>query len=189
MDRSIMEGDPHLLIEGIAIASYAIGATKAYHLYPFRIYPGHRPVEQAVRQASEYGLLGHHIFGSGFNLRISVRKGPGAFVCGEETAMIRSLEGKRGMPRSKPPYPATEGLHHKPTIINNVETLSNIPLIIGKGPKWFKEDRYRRQCGNQNICHLGESQGIPVLSKCPLAPACSDIVFDIARRYPRMIIH
>ena len=139
MDRTLIEGDPHRLIEGLAIASYAIGANLAFiHIrseYKLAIQRLHK----AIDDARNIGLLGHNIFKSGYSLAIKIRKGPGAFVCGEETALINSLEGKRGMPRTKPPYPATNGLYNKPTVINNVETLANIPGIIEKGPKWFNE--------------------------------------------------
>lgn len=179
MDRAIMEGDPHLLIEGICIASYAIGASKAYIYIRSEYTRAISRLEQAIRQAAEYGFLGHNIFGSGFNLGISIRKGPGAFVCGEETALIRSLEGKRGMPRSKPPYPATTGLHKKPTIINNVETLSNIPIIIGKGPKWFRETGTENNTGTKIFAISGKVKESGLI-EVPLGTNLKDIIFDIA---------
>lgn len=138
MDRALMEGNPHQLIEGICIASYAIGATKAFIYIRSEYKDSIRKLNAAIRSARDYGILGHNIFYSGFNLEISIRKGPGAFVCGEETALIASMEGKRGMPQSKPPYPAVRGFHKKPTIVNNVETLSNVPHIIANGPEWFR---------------------------------------------------
>lgn len=138
MDRALMEGNPHQLIEGICIAAYAIGATRAYIYIRSEYRDSIRKLSAAIKQAREYGLLGHNIFYSGFNLDIMIRKGPGAFVCGEETALIASMEGKRGMPQSKPPYPAERGFHKKPTVINNVETLSNIPHIVLNGPDWFR---------------------------------------------------
>ena len=137
MDRALIESLPHQLIEGLAIASYAIGATRAIIYIRQEYSLAIKRLEEALDQAADYGLLGHNIFNSGFNLDISIRKGPGAFVCGEETALIGSLEGKRGMPQTKPPYPAVSGLFKKPTIINNVESLSNIPNIIQNGPQWF----------------------------------------------------
>ena len=179
MDRSIMEGDPHLLIEGMAIAAYAVGATKAYIYIRSEYTEAIGRLEQALKQADEYGLLGDHIFGSGFNLRISVRKGPGAFVCGEETALIRSLEGKRGMPRSKPPFPATSGLHKKPTIINNVETLSNIPVIIARGPKWFKETGTENNTGTKIFAISGKVKDAGLI-EVPLGTSLKDIIFNIA---------
>jgi len=138
MDRALMEGNPHQLIEGICIAAYAIGATKAYIYIRSEYLDSIRKLENAIQMAREYGLLGHNIFYSGFNLDIIIRKGPGAFVCGEETALIASMEGKRGMPHSKPPYPAERGFHRKPTVINNVETLSNVPHIMRNGVEWFR---------------------------------------------------
>lgn len=137
MDRSILESDPHRVLEGMAIAAYAVGATQAYVYvrgeYPLAI---HR-LETAIRQARRLNLLGSQIFESPFDLRIDLRIGAGAFVCGEETALIASIEGKRGTPRPRPPYPAEHGLWEAPTLINNVETFANIPTIIQKGPDWF----------------------------------------------------
>jgi NADH:ubiquinone oxidoreductase subunit F (NADH-binding)/Pyruvate/2-oxoacid:ferredoxin oxidoreductase delta subunit len=137
MDRLLMESDPHLVIEGIAISAYAIGANKAFiytrNRYEFTVLR----LENALRQAYSAGLLGDNIFDSGYNLDIVIRKGPGAYVCGEETALIQSLEGKRGMPTLKPPYPTTRGLFGKPTVVNNIETIANIPFIISKGYEWY----------------------------------------------------
>ncbi len=138
MDRALMEGNPHQLIEGICTAAYAIGASRAFIYIRSEYRDSIRKLNAAIDQARAYGLLGHNIFFSGFNLDIMIRKGPGAFVCGEETALIASMEGKRGMPQSKPPYPAERGFHKKPTVINNVETLSNIPHIVMNGPDWFR---------------------------------------------------
>lgn len=137
MDRALMEGNPHQLIEGICIAAYAIGATKAYIYIRSEYLNSIEKLTAAISRAREYGIIGHNIFNSGFNLDISIRKGPGAFVCGEETALIASMEGKRGMPQSKPPFPSERGFHRKPTVVNNVETLSNVPHIIANGPEWF----------------------------------------------------
>ncbi len=137
MDRAVIEGDPHRLLEGMAIAAYAIGATKAY-VYIRAEYPlAIRRLETAIEQARGLGLIGKNIFDSGFDLQIVIKKGAGAFVCGEETALIHSIEGKRGMPRPRPPYPAVSGLFGKPTIINNVETLANVPCIAARGSEWF----------------------------------------------------
>ncbi|HPT20875.1 MAG TPA: NADH-ubiquinone oxidoreductase-F iron-sulfur binding region domain-containing protein [Bacteroidales bacterium] len=137
-DRTILESDPHRLIEGIAIASYAIGASNA--IVFIRAGAGHtrNRLQKAIDQAKDYGLFGHNIFSSGYNLDIVIRKESGAFVCGEETALINTLAGKRGMPQLKPPYPTTSGLFGKPTVINNVETLMNVPLIMQNGPEWFR---------------------------------------------------
>ncbi len=137
-DRAVLEGDPHRLIEGICIASYAIGASNAViYLKTGSPHPLER-LRKALEAAREYGIIGHNICSSGFNLDIVIREEAGAFVCGEETALIASLEGKRGMPELKPPYPTTSGLFGKPTVINNVETLMNVPLIMSHGPEWFR---------------------------------------------------
>jgi NADH-quinone oxidoreductase subunit F len=134
MDRLILESDPHRVLEGMAIAAYAIGASKGY-LYIRAEYPlAVKHVREAIRQAEDSGFLGQNILNSGFDLRLEVREGAGAFVCGEETALIASLEGKRGMPRLRPPFPVEKGLHNRPTLVNNVETLASVPWIIRYGP-------------------------------------------------------
>ncbi len=138
-DRLILEGDPHKLIEGMIIAGYAIGAEKGYIYIRGEYKLSIERVEKAISQAKEYGLLGDNILESEFSFDIEVKKGAGAYVCGEETALINSLEGKRGKPRNKPPYPVTHGLWNKPTVVNNVETLANIPAIIKNGGEWFNE--------------------------------------------------
>jgi NADH:ubiquinone oxidoreductase subunit F (NADH-binding)/Pyruvate/2-oxoacid:ferredoxin oxidoreductase delta subunit len=137
-DRTIIESDPHRLIEGIAISSYAIGASTAIVYIRTGSDFARNRLSRAIDMAREYGLIGHNIFSSGYNIDIIIKKEPGAFVCGEETALISSLEGKRGMPQLKPPYPTTSGLFGKPTVINNVETLMNVPLIMQNGPEWFR---------------------------------------------------
>ena len=137
MDRSVLEGDPHSVLEAMAIGGYAIGASEGY-IYVRAEYPiAVKRLEIAINQAREYGLLGKNIFGSGFDFDIFIRLGAGAFVCGEETALMHSIEGGRGEPKPKPPFPAVRGLFDKPTNINNVETLANIPQIILKGSEWF----------------------------------------------------
>jgi NADH:ubiquinone oxidoreductase subunit F (NADH-binding)/Pyruvate/2-oxoacid:ferredoxin oxidoreductase delta subunit len=138
MDRTLMEGDPFRLLEGISIAAYAIGSNRAYIYIRSEYKDAIRRINNAIKTLREMGLLGDNILDSGYNLQISLRKGPGAFVCGEETALIASLEGRRGMPSSKPPYPSTSGYLGRPTVVNNVETLSNLPGIISFGPEWFK---------------------------------------------------
>ncbi|MDF1575166.1 MAG: NADH-ubiquinone oxidoreductase-F iron-sulfur binding region domain-containing protein [Bacteroidales bacterium] len=138
MDRTLMEGNPFQLLEGISIAAYAIGSNRAYIYIRSEYKDAIRRINNAIKELREIGLLGDNILDSGYNLQISLRKGPGAFVCGEETALIASLEGKRGMPSSKPPYPTTSGYLGRPTVVNNVETLSNLPGIIRKGPEWFR---------------------------------------------------
>ena len=137
MDRAVIEGCPHKVLEGLAIAAYGIGASKAY-VYIRAEYPlAVRRLKEAIQQAKDYGLLGQNILDSGFNLTIYIKMGAGAFVCGEETALLHSIEGKRGMPRPRPPFPAVRGLFGKPTVINNVETLANIPMILTKGAAWY----------------------------------------------------
>ena len=137
MDRSVLEGDPHVLVEAMAIAGYAIGASQGY-VYVRAEYPiAVKRLKIAIEQARELGLLGKNIFGTGFDFDMDVRLGAGAFVCGEETALMTSIEGKRGEPRPRPPFPAQKGLYGKPTILNNVETYANIPQIILKGADWF----------------------------------------------------
>ena len=137
-DRTILESDPHRLIEGIAIGAYAVGASTAIVFFRNGSEHARKRLQKAIDLAREYGLLGHNILSSGYNLDIIIKKEPGAFVCGEETALISTLEGKRGMPKLKPPYPTTSGLFGKPTVINNVETLMNVPLIMQNGPEWFR---------------------------------------------------
>ena len=137
MDRAVIEGDPHRMLEGLIIGAYAIGADKAY-VYIRAEYPlAIKRLIAAIEQAKAYGLLGENILDSGFNLKVVIKQGAGAFVCGEETALINSVEGKRGMPRPRPPFPAVSGAFEKPTIINNVETLANITTIINNGANWF----------------------------------------------------
>jgi bidirectional [NiFe] hydrogenase diaphorase subunit len=137
MDRSVLESDPHRVLEGMAIAGYAVGASQGY-IYVRGEYPlAIRRLETAIRQAKRLGLLGSQVFESPFDFRIDLRIGAGAFVCGEETALIASIEGKRGTPRPRPPYPAEHGLWGFPTVINNVETFANVPVIIREGPEWF----------------------------------------------------
>jgi NADH:ubiquinone oxidoreductase subunit F (NADH-binding)/Pyruvate/2-oxoacid:ferredoxin oxidoreductase delta subunit len=137
-DRTVLESDPHKLIEGIAIGSYAIGASSAIIFIRSGSDHARLRLQKAIDNAREFGLLGHNILSSGYNLDISIKIEPGAFVCGEETALINTLEGKRGMPQLKPPYPTTSGLFGKPTVINNVETLMNVPMIMQNGPEWFR---------------------------------------------------
>lgn len=138
MDRNLMEGNPFQLLEGISIAAYAIGSNRAYIYIRSEYRNAIRRIDNAIKELRALGLLGDNILDSGYNLQISLRKGPGAFVCGEETALIASLEGRRGMPSSKPPYPSSSGYLGRPTVVNNVETLSNLPAIVRNGPKWFR---------------------------------------------------
>ena len=137
-DRIVLEGDPHLIIEAMAVAGYAIGADEGYIYVRGEYGLAYQRLEKAILQAREFGFLGRNIFGTEFNFDIHVHAGAGAYVCGEETALIESLEGKRGEPRSRPPYPVTNGLWDKPTLVNNVETLANIPAIIRNGAEWYR---------------------------------------------------
>jgi NADH:ubiquinone oxidoreductase subunit F (NADH-binding) len=138
-DRTILESDPHRLLEGMAIAAYAIGASNALLYLKSGSDFARDRVQKAIDKARDYGIIGHNIYSSGYNLNITIKVEPGAFVCGEETALINSLEGKRGMPQLKPPYPTTSGLAGKPTVINNVETIMNVPMIMQNGPEWFRK--------------------------------------------------
>ena len=157
-DRTILESDPHRLIEGMAIAAYAIGASTAIlYLKAWSDHARNR-MQKAIDSAREYGIIGHNIHSSGYNLDITIRIEPGAFVCGEETALINSLEGKRGMPQIKPPYPTTSGLSGKPTVINNVETLMNVPLIMQNGPEWFRSMGTEKSPGTKIFAIAGKGR-------------------------------
>ncbi len=136
-DRQLIENDPHQMLEGITIACYAIGAQTAYVYIRGEFFLGAKIIQGAIDELYQAQLLGKKILGSNFNLDIYVHRGAGAYICGEETALLESIEGKRGKPRTKPPFPATHGLYQKPTVVNNVETLSNVPHIINRGPEWF----------------------------------------------------
>ena len=178
MDRSVLEGDPHSILEAMAIGGYAIGATKGF-IYVRAEYPVavHR-LKIAIGQAKEKGFLGKNVFGSGFDFDIEIRLGAGAFVCGEETALIASIEGKRGMSRNKPPFPANKGLWGKPTIINNVETLANIPQIILKGPEWFKSMGTEKSPGTK-VFALGGKINNTGLVEVPMGITLREIIYDI----------
>ena len=157
-DRTILESDPHRLIEGIAIAAYAIGASNSIIFMRSGSEHAKNRLQKAIDRAREYGLFGHNIYSSGYNLDITIRVEPGAFVCGEETALINTLEGKRGMPQLKPPYPTTAGLFGKPTVINNVETLMNVPLIMQNGPEWFRTLGTERSPGTKVFAIAGKGR-------------------------------
>jgi NADH:ubiquinone oxidoreductase subunit F (NADH-binding)/Pyruvate/2-oxoacid:ferredoxin oxidoreductase delta subunit/(2Fe-2S) ferredoxin len=179
MDRAVIEGDPFLLIEGIAIAAYAIGANNAF-IYLRADYE--RPIrilENALQQSKEYGFLGENVFGSGFNLTIGIRISAGAFVCGEETALIESLQGRRGLPWSKPPFPAEHGLFGKPTVVNNVKTLANVPAIILNGPAWFRSTG-SRSCPGTKVFSLGGKTVSRGLIEVPMGIRLSDIIYKLA---------
>jgi len=179
MDRAVIEGDPHRLIEGMAIAAFAITATKSY-VYIRAEYPlALKRLNIAIEQAKEYGLIGKNIFGSGVDFEIKIKMGAGAFVCGEETALIHSIEGKRGMPRPRPPFPASQGLFGKPTIINNVETLANIPTIIEKGEEWYASIGTEKSKGTK-VFALSGKVALTGLVEIPMGTTVREVIFDIA---------
>ena len=178
MDRSVMEGDPHKLLEGMAIAGFAIGADEAY-IYVRAEYPlAIKRLRIAIKQAEEKGYLGQNIMGSGFNFEIHIKEGAGAFVCGEETALMASIEGERGMPRPKPPFPANCGLFGRPTLINNVETLANVPVIIDKGAQWFSSFGTETSKGTKTFALTGEVNNTGLI-EVPMGTTLREIVFDI----------
>ena len=183
MDRSVLEGDPHAVLEAMAIAGYAIGASKGY-IYVRAEYPiAVKRLKIAIDQAHEYGLLGDDIFGTGFNFDIQLRLGAGAFVCGEETALMTSIEGKRGEPRPRPPFPAVKGLYRKPTILNNVETYANIPQIILKGADWFASMGTEKSKGTK-VFALGGKIKHTCRVEVPRATALREIVEEIGGGIP-----
>ncbi len=178
MDRSIMEGDPHKLIEGMAIAAYAIGADEGY-IYVRAEYPmAIKRLRIAIKEAEERGYLGENILGSNMNLTIHIKEGAGAFVCGEETALLASIEGERGMPRPKPPFPANKGLFGKPTLINNVETFANVPLIIKNGAQWFRSFGTEKSAGTKTFALTGEVNNTGLI-EVPMGTTLREIIFEI----------
>ena len=183
MDRSILEGDPHVLIEAMAIAGYAIGATKGF-VYVRAEYPiaVHR-LQIAIDQAKERGMLGTDILGTGFEFDLEIRLGAGAFVCGEETALMTSIEGKRGEPRPRPPFPAQKGLFGKPTVLNNVETYANIPRIIMNGPQWFAAMGTEKSKGTK-VFALGGKINHTGLVEVPMGTTLREIVEEIGGGIP-----
>ena len=184
MDRSILEADPHAVIEGMAIAGYAIGATQSY-IYVRAEYPlAVKRFRVALEQAKEKGFLGKNILGSGFSFAIDVKEGAGAFVCGEETALIASIESKRGMPRPRPPFPAQSGLDEKPTVINNVKTLATIPAIIDRGADWFAGIGTAKSKGTAVFALTGKVTNSGLV-EVPMGTPLSRIVFDIGGGIPR----
>ena len=183
MDRSVLEGDPHAVLEAMAIAGYAIGANKGF-IYVRAEYPiAVKRLQIAIGQAREYNLLGKDIFGTGFDFDIEVRLGAGAFVCGEETALLTSIEGNRGEPRNKPPFPANKGLFGQPTIINNVETLANIPQIILKGAQWFASMGTEKSKGTK-VFALGGKIVNTGLVEIPMGTTLREIIYDIGGGIP-----
>jgi len=178
MDRSTLEGDPHSILEAMIIAGYAIGASKGFIYiraeYPLAI---HR-LQVAIGQAKDLGLLGKDILGSGFDFDIELRFGAGAFVCGEETALLQSIEGNRGMPKPRPPFPAVKGLWGRPTVINNVETLANIPVIINKGADWFNKIGTATTKGTKVFALTGKVNNSGLI-EVPMGTTLREIIFDI----------
>ena len=183
MDRSILEGDPHSVIEAMAIAGYAVGADQGY-IYVRAEYPiAVKRLTIAIAQAREYGLLGKDIFGTGFNFDIELRLGAGAFVCGEETALMASIEGHRGEPRPRPPFPAVKGVFSKPTLLNNVETYANIPVIILRGPEWFSSIGTEKSKGTK-VFALGGKINNTGLVEIPMGTTLREIVYEIGGGIP-----
>lgn len=183
MDRSILEGDPHSVLEAMAICGYAVGAQKGY-VYVRAEYP--LAVERlgiAIDQARKYGMLGEKIFGTGFNFDIEIRVGAGAFVCGEETALLASIEGKRGEPRPRPPFPAVQGLYGKPTVINNVETWASIPPILLQGPEWFASLGTEKSKGTKVFALAGKVVNTGLV-EVPMGTTLGEIIFDIGGGIP-----
>jgi NADH:ubiquinone oxidoreductase subunit F (NADH-binding)/(2Fe-2S) ferredoxin len=178
MNRAVLEGDPHSVLEGMIIAAYAIGAQQGY-IYCRAEYPiAVRTLEIAIKQAREYGLLGEHIFGTDFSFDLEVRQGAGAFVCGEETALIASIEGKRGEPRPRPPFPSVRGLFGKPTSINNVESYANVPQIILNGPQWFASMGTEKSKGTKTFALAGDVKKTGLI-EVPFGITLREIIYDV----------
>jgi len=183
MDRSVLEGDPHSVIEAMAIAGYAIGANQGY-IYVRAEYPiAVKRLNIAIAQAKEYGLLGKNILGTGFDFDLELRLGAGAFVCGEETALMTSIEGKRGEPRPRPPFPAVKGLWQRPTILNNVETYANIPQIILKGPEWFSSIGTEKSKGTK-VFAVGGKINHTGLVEVEMGTTLREVIYDIGGGIP-----
>ena len=183
MDRAILEGDPHSVIEAMVINGYAVGSDQGY-VYVRAEYPlAVKRLQHAIDQAYKEGLLGKDIFGSGFSFDLEIRLGAGAFVCGEETALIASIEGNRGMPKIKPPFPANKGLWNRPTVINNVETYANIPIIINKGAKWFSSIGTTKSKGTK-VFALGGKINNTGLLEVPMGTTIRHVVYDIGGGIP-----
>lgn len=183
MDRSILEGDPHCVVEAMMIAGYAVGADKGY-IYVRAEYPiAVKRFQTAIDQAKEYGILGKNIWGTDFSFDLEVRLGAGAFVCGEETALLESIEGRRGQPRLKPPFPANAGLWGKPTLINNVETYANITKIILNGADWYASIGTEKSKGTK-VFALGGNVNNTGLVEVPMGTTLREIVYDIGGGIP-----
>jgi len=183
MDRSVLEGAPHSVIEAMAIAGYAVGAHQGY-IYVRAEYPvAVKRLKTAIQQAKEYGFLGSNIFGTGFGFELEIRLGAGAFVCGEETALMTSIEGKRGEPRPRPPFPAVKGLWGKPTLLNNVETFANIPSIILNGAEWFSSIGTEKSKGTK-VFAVGGKINNTGLVEIPMGTTLKEIIYDIGGGIP-----
>jgi NADH:ubiquinone oxidoreductase subunit F (NADH-binding)/Pyruvate/2-oxoacid:ferredoxin oxidoreductase delta subunit/(2Fe-2S) ferredoxin len=183
MDRAVIEGDPHRVLEGLALAAYAMGASKAY-IYIRAEYPlAIRRLQQAIAQARACGLIGQNVLDSGFSLEVLLKQGAGAFVCGEETALIHSIEGRRGMPRPRPPFPVVRGLFGKPTVINNVETMANVPAIVLRGAEWFSSLGTATSKGTK-VFALSGKVARTGLVEVAMGTTLRQIVFDIGGGIP-----
>lgn len=179
MDRAAIEGDPHSILEGMAIGGYAVGSNASY-IYIRAEYPlALKRFRHAIKQAESYGLLGDNILGSGFSFKIGIKLGAGAYVCGEETALIHSMEGRRGMPRPRPPYPSVGGLWDKPTLINNVETWANVPPIILNGPEWFAGIGTESSKGTKVFALAGNVKNAGLV-EVPMGVTLREIIFEIS---------
>lgn len=178
MDRAVIEGDPHAVLEGMLIAARTIGASQGY-VYIRAEYPlAIRRLQRAIAQMREYGFLGEHILGSDFSFDLTIKEGAGAFVCGEETALIASIEGQRGMPRTRPPFPAVSGLYRKPTIINNVETLANLPCIVVNGAEWYAQYGTETSKGTKTFSLVGKVRRTGLI-EVPLGITLREVIEDI----------
>ena len=183
MDRSLLEGNPHLVLEGMMIAAYAVGASKGF-IYVRTEYPlAVKHIKKAIAQAKEWGLLGENILGTDFNFEVEIMEGAGAFVCGEETALMASIEGKRGMPSPRPPYPAQSGLWGQPTNINNVETYGNVPLIIKNGADWYNSIGTENSKGTKIFALVGKVNNTGLI-EVPMGISLEEIVFDLGGGIP-----
>ena len=183
MDRSVLESDPHRVLEGMAIAAYAVGASRGY-IYVRAEYPlAVKRLKIAIRQAEKQGLLGHNIFGTPLSFEIDIRLGAGAYVCGEETALIASIEGERGQPRPRPPFPAESGLWGAPTLINNVETFANIPPIIRQGGQWYAAIGTEKSKGTKTFALAGKVNNTGLI-EVPMGITLREIIYDMGGGIP-----
>ncbi len=178
ISRVLLESDPHLVIEGLAIAAYACGASRAFITISERCAEAISRMQEALRQAAGFGLWGNNIYNSGFDLQINLRISPGAFICGEETALISSLEGKRGMPRFRPPYPSQQGFQGNPTVVNNIETLANVPAIMKYGPSWFKNTGTAASPGTKLVSLYGRTMNTGLI-EVPTGITFREIIYGI----------